>query len=1397
MAVNKYRYTGNENLEDDYFSDIVLGLGKLGLYGVATHAAINYANENDKIRRTIAKIPGAKRYINKHNLNKYQIIAKGGLPVDLSNIHMDQSVGRSMLSIVSSIEEMSPMNILKNLQLSNTLEPFIKDHAVDATKGIHINSSAVAANVSYYTHLLKYNGSTISTNALKNGFVLLNGSLYEASSTGEALLDKKVVNVARLSTGHVAMGARTSPNRVLNKFSNIIGNQTVNPSETPEQAIIIGAKNTRSLAFNWFRAYTRQAMEIGYKSLDNPLAGFEEILNGVGIGHLPFMQSNFYKRIRSLLNINFGTGGKYDLSTRQSLKLVSKNLAIKGASIWAAYQTTNLALNKFTSDDSIWHNGLLSGFAHLYGGARVGLAKIFADPFQGYKRAQEEAAPGSTDLSTLIGFPLAGAVAGASLSYYKRMFLSATTSIEHATAKATATINPKTFSGKILTKMGFKELTPYKANAIKGALVGAALALPFLPGALIGESSKELKDKYEGRTLVENRAGRWWLFGGTKYSGSNIKNYQFSMVYRLKENPDLYAKYHGDYGEKLKYDPILHPLKYLRDPYKHEKATKDTRPYPVWGMDVSYGGFLGKLYQGTVGEIIKPTILSPEFKRSLRYSNATMVPEDTKQSDFEKDKIRLELAQQYKGIPRIIKNSEGQYTILQAKKPRDRKLEEGGLMERTDDVAVDPLSQPLKKTAGILTDFIGLKGFIGGTLLNNVGVNYEKTQIQLERSGGAESAAKKVKDLNAGDMLGCFIPDTLVKCKDGYKEIQHLKVGDQVLSADQQYQEVKHVFEKYFTDIIVLTITCEDNIQFTTTPDHVFPTYNINGDYLELEIGSLQVGCNLLLATKRRAVKILKIETSLYSGKMYDINVAHTPYYSVYDVLCHNSGEFQRRLIPTSAAARQNTINPMKNKISPWWLPHDESEYYIDFGHGDYWNKVSNAAERLPGPAYSRLHPEVKGVDPNDYSLARRYSILADVAPGSPQLLITQRQLDKLDLAGQLDPKERELYYRSRLLLQKKRKSYQEFDEYLTPEQKSKLSLYGKFLNFVWEKASHNAATPLEALTPLRPADKFIHKRTAIEDYRATMIEGPDTGIWTNPYSHFIKLAYNRLASKVTFNNYKSSEAKERDTVDEYFDKLAYLKARHNKSLAQALKTTIGSTYAGLNDSKEFLKFRKGLSAPQRKYLDSFSRETDPKKRKEILDLLPKDLGMAYMKIWDTLYVAEDAKKHGKNTDKVIKEKFIKDTDRFEKLYHLKKRERAKNFEDAYKKAQEKRLEAADIEAKAYVEARTGIPKDTWIGWDKRLNINDLKIRTLTVGKADIFRYGFWNSDVERNDRITALDNERKVTNSFNAIRRHITSNVSKSEQIRAELSKNGILTKRITLTDASRNDVNLNLAGS
>jgi hypothetical protein len=67
----------------------------------------------------------------------------------------------------------------------------------------------------------------------------------------------------------------------------------------------------------------------------------------------------------------------------------------------------------------------------------------------------------------------------------------------------------------------------------------------------------------------------------------------------------------------------------------------------------------------------------------------------------------------------------------------------------------------------------------------------------------------------------------------------------------------------------------------------------------------------------------------------------------------------------------------------PSWLPGDD--YMTNFKVGDPYVGIDDGYARLPGAGYEALHPELKGLSPEDYPDIHKLRILGDVAPYSQE----------------------------------------------------------------------------------------------------------------------------------------------------------------------------------------------------------------------------------------------------------------------------------------------------------------------------------------------------------------------------------------------------------------------------
>jgi hypothetical protein len=132
--------------------------------------------------------------------------------------------------------------------------------------------------------------------------------------------------------------------------------------------------------------------------------------------------------------------------------------------------------------------------------------------------------------------------------------------------------------------------------------------LPFLPG-MLGSRKKgdELRDIYSGVEPVPIRAGRWWEVGSTAFEGARIKEWRPHWNILHKSHAEDAALY-GSEEEKWKHNPVLHPIRYLRDPYFLEERHYHDRPYPVSSPAFTNVPLIGPLLAATIGKFVKPPV---------------------------------------------------------------------------------------------------------------------------------------------------------------------------------------------------------------------------------------------------------------------------------------------------------------------------------------------------------------------------------------------------------------------------------------------------------------------------------------------------------------------------------------------------------------------------------------------------------------------------------------------------------------------------------------------------------------------------------------------------------------------------------------------------------------------
>lgn len=1323
----------------------------------------------------------------------------------------NQSVKKAMISQMLALEEASPLHILRTLQLSNIFMPFVD--ITESQDVIRFSPSKLKNQAHYYQAVIEYANREateqtkrkLKEDALKQGLGFYKNTMYLLDEKGDIDKTSVVIPEARLSLSHLKHGQQLSRNAMVESYSKNLGTNIDYGNMYKDQLMFIGGKSNADLTGAWSKSWFRYTTEASMKSLDNPLGGIEDLLRGMGAGDTSIFESKAWLTAKKYLNVNMGSGGNYDLTLPEMYKRSAVNVAKKTTIGLLGYEIADSLVRTIAPADTLFNDGIYTGLTNLYASATLNIAEIWSDKFQGYKNSQEQIAPGSTSLLALAAIPMSGALMGSKYAYAKRLGKTALEDADKA-AEVFSTKSTDTF----LSKLGLaKEYTPMKKNALKGALIGAALAIPFLPGALVGESSEELRAQYSGEKEVAQKANRFWMMGGGEWNGTHTRYFTSHNVARVNADGTDKVRY-GDDDTKKKLNPLLHPLAYIKNPYRYEEMHESDMPYPVWGMDVGYGSIYGKIYERTIGQIIKPDVINPAIREMAQEAEGMV---EHSKYGVVANKLKSILVGDKNSIPMPV---DGKMASM---------IKEG-IARSPESANYDPNLEAAGLTFQAGADLIGLKGWAASLPLKDFGISSENVRTQLARSGEATSAARDFRDWNIGDAWGCFTPEMRVKTINGYVEIQNIKVGDLVLSKGGIYRPVKTVFIKDFIYAPLLNITTGSfKSTIRCTPDHVFPglkreQYNCGHpkplkdlSILDRDMSEYSVNDYLVIPKFEDIyfIEIVGIQEELYTGLMYDLeidgsdsdNESDVNYYTVERVLCHNSGEYQRKILGTSAGSLMERYNPLTNNMASW-LPKNPNQYYIDYSKGNAYSKIERGEERLTGKGYEALNPGLEGVDPEDYSLIYKYKILSDVAKGSREHIRARQQALQAYTGGALSKEESKILEQT-LDQEVARDNRKTFKEQSTVAQRFNSGPEGLLQGALWDIVS--TESPLEMLTPIRPIAKFIHNRTAIEDYIETQLGGSDAAIWTNPYSHFIKPAANK-ARLLAERNFKSQEVTEKENIDEYFDKLGTIKNLSDGNRTNDLNSVASASLSGLFTNEQVMKFKKSLNADQKDYFEAFSKEKDEKKRDKIRSILPEDVLRGYEQIWRNSDTAAKARSNGSSVQQAITDDFNRNTKVLAHSMNTKPltREEKKSAAalvdadlDSYANLGGSRGERIEItqnemlrkkisfqESAAYVHNTTGSPTSKFMGWDPRLTIDDIKIKTLSIGGEDLKRFGFWKKDEERMNSITALNDEDQVINSLSRIKADIHRNMMARQKIDSVLFSNGYKTRHISIADSN-----------
>jgi len=480
----------------------------------------------------------------------------------------------------------------------------------------------------YYSRLTGVNPEYLNLN--QETFRYSGNKLYLAAKENGTWVNKRILlDSADLHVAKFQIGDKLNHSRFLSEYQSNLGITPARFSKNPQShefgLLVTGGKNKYHNLARKAGAYASDLFKTYLRVMDDPFETASKFLDSTGLG--TNLSRKIFGRGSDLLQQfglknRFGAGGSEFLG-RKATELMKRHLTHGIPTLVGGFLAYK-AVNRITAETGLLPGGISGTFASAAQG--VGLAWSHVSEASGLtwlKEKQEKLAPGSTSLGAVLAFPLAGMLTGGLLSGGKTVIDHFSHSgVDPLLSRELKTpfklgIKAQGLAANIDEKLGtsikgfIEKILPSEATRFQrftktGALIGMAMSLPFLPGALGSKYRPEERKKiYSGEQFVPIKKGRYWEMGMGAYEGEGTDYYAPHWTVRFIKDMHAKGMYQDLYGH-----PFKRWLGQAIDPYYIERHMdkKGYRKYDVWGPSDLGLGFIGKIYKHTIGKILKPPV---------------------------------------------------------------------------------------------------------------------------------------------------------------------------------------------------------------------------------------------------------------------------------------------------------------------------------------------------------------------------------------------------------------------------------------------------------------------------------------------------------------------------------------------------------------------------------------------------------------------------------------------------------------------------------------------------------------------------------------------------------------------------------------------------------------------
>jgi len=359
----------------------------------------------------------------------------------------------------------------------------------------------------------------------------------------------------------------------------------------------------------------------------------------------------------------------------------------------------------------------------------------------------------------------------------------------------------------------------------------------------------------------------------------------------------------------------------------------------------------------------------------------------------------------------------------------------------------------------------------------------------------------------------------------------------------------------------------------------------------------------------------------------------------------------------------------------------------------------------------------------------------------------------------------------------------------LEKEARDEPSWFERTIGRYWEEVTHRAESPFEYLTPVSPAHKLIHARTAVEDYAANQVWGTENAFWGHPLRDFFGPFMESTKHAFGWEGIPEIVQEKRD-LEEYFDILKYIKYTKLKRAArfsgdtEAIKeyeSKRRETLFGLDPyTYSFSYIFRALPRRDRDYFNEFVK-ADMEERVNILKMIPENEQALMMARWK-LKDAEDMKKAIKK-GLLTEEQVGKAEEAIRQMYREKETEGLPKTQELWAEYLVTRLPGESYadwyrRTKLLVKELEGrpVPGPDWVGWHPAVDLDDIKLKIVMNEGKNMYDYDLWP------DRLRAVARRPFLEEAVEALEGRMGEDDLRA-RIQDVLTANNIRASYITVT--------------